>query len=173
MSKGSTVSINHIIKQLRTKLADVNFDDIGNSLMSLHDKYIMATGYRRVDDDIIDVDIFCNDEYRTYYIVTLRRIVNYQTIPQEYITINKTTTMADNVEVYCSDSMMNSDIIKDSYDNYILEQPICIEDIDMQELAESITDMGVHYLIIDILDSIKDTDTKLDVLKAIKEYYTE
>ena len=80
--------------------------------MSLHDKYIMATGYRRVDDDIIDVDIFCNDEYRTSYIVTLRRIANY-TIPQEYITINKTTVMANNVEVYCGDSMMNSDIIKE------------------------------------------------------------
>lgn len=168
----SIVSIYHIIKQLRTKLADVNFDDIGSNLMSLHDKYIMATGYRRIDDDIIDVDIFCNDEYRTSYIVTLRRIANY-TIPQEYITINKTTVMANNVEVYCGDSMMNSDIIKEDEDDYVLEQPICIEDIDMQKLAESVTDMGVHYLIKNILDSIKDTDIKLDVLKAIKEYYTE
>ena len=31
----------------------------------------------------------------------------------------------------------------------------------------------IHYLIKNILDSIKDTDIKLDVLKAIKEYYTE
>ena len=77
-----TVSINDIVMRLRSKLADVKFDDIGNNLMSLHDEYIMATGYRRIDDDVIDIDIFCNDEYRTYYIVTLRRIVNYYPIPK-------------------------------------------------------------------------------------------
>ena len=163
-----TVSINDIVMRLRSKLADVKFDDIGNNLMSLHDKYIMATGYRRVDDDVIDIDIFCNDEYRTYYIVTLCRIVNYYPIPKNYITINKDITMADNVEVYVGDvSLTGVDVIHDSNTGYyMLEVPISIDDVNYPKLNNS----KLVELFYEIVTNIKDTDSRIAVLELVRSY---
>ena len=163
-----TVSINDIVMRLRSKLADVKFDDIGNNLMSLHDKYIMATGYRRVDDDVIDIDIFCSDEYRTYYIVTLCRIVNYYPIPKNYITINKDITMADNVEVYVGDvSLTGVDVIHDSNTGYyMLEVPISIDDVNYPKLNNS----KLVELFYEIVTNIKDTDSRIAVLELVRSY---
>lgn len=163
-----TLSINDIVMRLRSKLADVKFDDIGNNLMSLHGEYIIGTGYRRIDDDVIDVDIFCNDTTKSYYIVTLRRIVNYYPIPKNYITINKDTTMADNVEVYVGDvSLTGVDVIHDSNTGYyMLEVPISIDDVNYPKLNNS----KLIELFYEIVTNIKDTDNRIAVLELVRDY---
>lgn len=97
------MNINELILFLREELKEVKFDEILNHLPLVNNADVKHITGRQISDDVIDIDIDTGDlrfNNTMLWTVTLRRIVNYYPIPKEYITINKDTVMADNVEVF-------------------------------------------------------------------------
>lgn len=169
------MNINELILFLQNELKDVKFDDIQNHLAEVKHDDIKHVECRQIDTDVMDVDIDTGNlrlNNTMLWTVTLRRIVNYYPIPKEYITINKDTVMANNVEVFPYGlSLVQSDVITDYEGNYILEVPVCFDDIDYTELTEN---FARGYSLAELCESIVDTvsrEDKLKVLEVIKGFY--
>ena len=112
------MNINEVVEFLREELKEVKFDDILNHLPLITDQRVKHIEGRQISEDVIDLDIDTGDIKGDYadWTVTLRRIVNWYPIPDTYITINRDTVMADNVEVFqCQLEMECRDIaLKDN-----------------------------------------------------------
>ena len=135
------MNINELILFLREELKEVKFDEILNHLPLVKNDSIKHIEGRQISEDVIDIDIDTGDlrlRNTMLWTVTLRRIVNYYPIPKEYITINKDTVMADNVEVFPYGlSLVQSDVIQNYEGLYILKEPVCFDDIDYTEWTEN------------------------------------
>ena len=97
------MNINEVVEFLREELKEVKFDDILNHLPLITNADVKHIEGRQISEDVIDLDIDTGDVklHNTMdWTITLRRIVNWYPIPNTYITINKDTVMADNVEVF-------------------------------------------------------------------------
>ena len=171
------MNINEVVEFLREELKEVKFDDILNHLPTIKRDNVLRISCRgrAISEDVIDVDIDTGDVklHNTMdWTVTLRRIVNYYPIPKEYITINKDTVMADNVEVFPYGlSLVQSDVIQNYEGLYILKEPVCFDDIDYTELTEN---FAKGYSLGELCESILNVvskEDKLKVLEVIKGYY--
>ena len=170
------MNINKLILFLQDELKDVKFDDIQKHLSEVKHEDIKHVECRQIDTDVMDIDIDTGDielNNTMLWTITLRRIVNYYPIPKEYITINSSTVMADNVEVFPYGlSLVQSDVIKDYNGDYILKEPVCFNDIDYTELAEN---FARGYSLGELCESILDVasaEDKLKILEVIKEFYS-
>lgn len=169
------MNINKLILFLQDELKDVKFDDIQKHLSEVKHEDIKHVECRQIDTDVMDVDIDTGDtglNNTMNWTITLRRIVNWYPMPKEYITINRSTVMADNVEVFPYGlSLVQSDVIKDYNGDYILKEPVCFDDIDYTELTEN---FARGYSLGELCESIVDTvssEDKLKVLEIIKGFY--
>lgn len=170
------MNINSLIEFLRAELKNVKFDDILNHLPLVNNADVKHITGRQISDDVIDLDIDTGDvrfNNTMLWTITLRRIVNWYPIPNTYITINKDTVMADNVEVFPYGlSLVQSDVIQNSDDEYALKIPVCMNDLDYKEVNDTFTDKYVPAELCEsIIDTIQDGETKLRVLTVIKEFY--
>ena len=170
------MNINSLIEFLRAELKDVKFDEILNHLPLVNNADIKHIEGRQISDDVIDLDIDTGDvrfNNTMLWTITLRRIVNWYPIPNTYITINRDTVMADNVEVFPYGlSLVQSDVIQNSDDEYALNIPVCMNDLDYKEVNDTFADKYVPAELCEsILDVIPDGETKLAVLHTIKEFY--
>lgn len=169
------MNINELILFLREELKEVKFDEILNHLPLVNNADIKHIEGRQISEDVIDLDIDTGDvEYKDTmnWTVTLRRIVNWYPIPTTYITINRDTVMADNVEVFPYGlSLVQSDVIQNSDNEYALKIPVCMNDLDYKEVNDTFAD---KYVPTELCESIIDAvqgETKLQLLHIIKEFY--
>ncbi len=165
------MNINEVVEFLRAELKEVKFDNIPNHLPLIKDDRVGHIGGRQISEDVIDIDID-SPNHDMDWTVTLRRIVNWYPIPNTYITINKDTVMADDVEVFPYGlSLVQSDVIQNYEGLYILKEPVCFDDIDYTELTEN---FAKGYSLGELCESILDVvskENKLKVLEVIKGYY--
>lgn len=169
------MQIHEVITILRQQLKDISFDDIPNKLPTLDLHGLTFRDCRKIDDDIYDLDIdyIVKGGLSYLYTITLRRIENWTPIPNEYITINKDTLMADNIEVFVGNAgMVSTDVKIDKEGTYYTETPIALGDIDYIQLTECFArDYSLLELLEAITDTITDGATLLRVLQNIKEFY--
>lgn len=170
------MNINQVVEFLRDELKEVKFDDILNHLPLVNNADVKHITGRQISEDVIDIDIDTGDvkfHNTMNWTVTLRRIVNWYPIPNTYITINRDTLMADNVEVFPYGlSLVQSDVIQNSDDEYALNIPVCMNDLDYKEVNDTFADKYVPAELCEsIIDTIQDGETKLAVLHTIKEFY--
>lgn len=168
------MNINEVIEFLREELKEVKFDDILNHLPNVNKEDIKHITGRQISEDVIDIDIdtgYPKSKNTMDWTITLRRIVNWHPIPNTYITINKDTVMADNVEVFPYGlSLVQSDVINID-GQYALKEPVCFDDIDYTELTEN---FARGYSLRELCESIVDVvnaEDKLKVLETIKDFY--
>lgn len=169
------MQIHDVITILREHLKDVKFDDIPNKLPILQLGELTFKSCRKIDEDVYDIDIdyIIRGGISYLYTITLRRIVNYYPVPNSYITINKDTLMADNIEVFVgSAQMISTDVLCNDEGIYYTKIPITLGDIDYNALCES---FGKGYSLLEVLEAITDTITDgatlIRVLHNIKEFY--
>lgn len=180
------MQINEVIKVLRQALKEVKFDDIPNKLPTIDigevtgiDYKLRVVSCRVISDEVIDLDITTQDEpTRIDYTITLRKIVNYYPIPDTYITINKDTVMADNVEVFVGtlSDLISTDIVELSDCRYALATPVSALDIDFDILDEQISNYrnySICELVDSIIDAIDEPNIRLRVLENIKGFYAD
>ena len=170
------MNINQVVEFLRTELKDVKFDEILNHLPLITNADVKHIEGRQISEDVIDMDIDTGDVQlhdTMNWTVTLRRIVNWYPIPTTYITINRNTVMADNVEVFPYGlSLVQSDVIQNSDGEYALNIPVCMNDLDYKEVNNAFDDRYVPAELCEsVIDVIPDGETKLAVLHTIKEFY--
>ena len=169
------MNINEVIEFLREELKEVKFDNILNHLPLIINADVKHIEGRQISEDVIDVDIDTGDvklHNTMNWTITLHRIVNWYPIPNTYITINRDTVMADNVEVFPYGlSLVQSDVIQNSDGQYALKEPVCFDDIDYIELTEN---FAKGYSLKELCESIVDVvnaEDKLKVLETIKDFY--
>ena len=173
-AKEQDMNINEVVEFLRAELKEVKFDEILNHLPLIENADVKHITGRQIDEDVIDIDIDTGDvqlHNTMNWTVTLRRIVNWYPIPNTYITINRDTVMADDVEVFPYGlSLVQSDVIETD-EQFALKEPVCFEDIDYTELTES---FECGYSLGELCESILDVinaEDKLKVLAVIKGFY--
>lgn len=170
-----TTSIDEVITHLKYKFVNVKFDDITKSMDKLKTDSpigsILCAECNFIGEDVIDVSIYCRDKTHTEYIITLRRVTDEYKLPDEYIKINDSIVMTNNVEVYMGDVALTGVDVLYNDDKYMLEIPVCFNDIDYEELTERFAkEYGLMDILCSILNKIKDVESKLEVLEVIKEY---
>ena len=168
------MNINEVIEFLRAELKEVKFDELISHLSKVKHDDVRDIKFRQINEDVIDIDIDTGDlrlNNTMLWTITLRRIVNWYPIPNTYITINKDTVMADNVEVFPYGlGLVQSDVIETD-EQFALKEPVCFDDIDYTELTES---FECGYSLGELCESILDVvnaEDKLKVLEVIKGFY--
>ena len=170
------MNINQVVEFLRAELKDVKFDEILNHLPLIKNADVKHIEGRQISEDVIDLDIDTGDvklHDTMNWTITLRRVVMWYPIPKGYIDINRETLMADNVEVFPYGlSLVQSDVIQNSDGEYALNIPVCMNDLDYKGVNDAFADKYVPAELCEsVIDAITDGETKLRVLKNIKEFY--